>query len=121
MKSKIENRTAKLDFSTSRIDISKLEGKPRGYYSEDDYRGSPVDMPLSVKLYERYFVKKKTGDFYDFINKVKRDVYDYEMVEKLIKEYNFNTVDGTYHLEFETEKDKNYYVEITGFTPAATA
>lgn len=115
MKSEIENRTAKLDFSTNRIDLSKLEGKPRGYYSQDDYRGAPVDMPLSVKLYERYFEERKTGEFYDFINKVRRDVYEYEMVNKLVREYDFNTVNGEYHMEFETEKDKNYYVEITGF------
>ncbi|MGI6668734.1 MAG: alpha-2-macroglobulin family protein [Acetivibrionales bacterium] len=114
MKSKTENRTAKLDFTTSRIDLSRLEGKTGGYYSEDDYRGASVDMPVSVKLYEKYYKEKKTGEFYDFINKVRRDVYEYELVEKLIKEYNFNTVNGKYHLEFETEKDKYYYVEITG-------
>ncbi|MGE5614601.1 MAG: alpha-2-macroglobulin family protein, partial [Bacillota bacterium] len=115
VKSKIENQTAKLDFATSRIDLSKLESKPGGYYSEDDYRGVSADMPLSVKLYERYFEKKKTGEFYDFINKVRRDVYDYEMVSNLIGEYNITTVNGKYHMEFETEKDKNYFVEVTGF------
>lgn len=99
---------------TSRIDLSKLEGKTSGYYSEDEYRGASVDIPLTARLYERHYEKKKNGEYYDYINKVKRNTYVYNEVQNLVSEYSFQTVGGKYDLKFSLDKDKNYYLEVYG-------
>jgi uncharacterized protein YfaS (alpha-2-macroglobulin family) len=110
--SKIENQTATIDFQTNRIDLTKLEGKNSGYYSYDDYTGASVDIPVTVKLYERYYESRITGNYYDYINKVTQNTYDYYEVNNQINEYSFNTANGKYQIQFNTEKDKNYYAEI---------
>lgn len=109
-----EGKNGSATITTNRIDLSKLEGKTSGYYSEEEYRGASVDIPLTAKLYERHYEKKKTGDYYDYINKVKRDTYEYNEVQNLVKEYSFQTVDGKYELKFNADKEKNYYLEVYG-------
>lgn len=110
--SKIENQTATIDFQTNRIDLSKLEGINPGYYSYDDYAGASVNIPVTVRLYERYYESRITGNYYDYINKVTRNIYDYYEVNKQIDEYSFYTVDGKYQIQFGTQKDKHYYAEV---------
>ena len=112
-----EDESGSVTVTTSRIDLSKLKSKPSGnytYYTEDEYRGSSVDMPITAKIYEKYYEKKKTGDYYDYINKVKRDTYEYYEVQNLIKEYSFSTVNGKYEIKYTSEKDKSYYLEVYG-------
>ncbi len=108
---KTDNGTGTLTFTTSRIDISQLKDE-EGYYTPDDYRGKSVDIPVTAKLYERYYVKTKKGDYYDYINKVRRDIYDYYEEQKLVQEYSFNTVNGKYEIQYASQKDKRYYVEV---------
>ncbi len=110
--SKFEEQTATIDFQTNRIDLTMLEGKNPGYYSYDDYMGASVNIPVTVKLYERYYESRVTGNYYDYINKVTRNTYEYYEVNKQINEYSFNTVDGKHRIQFDTEKDKNYYAEL---------
>lgn len=100
--------------TTSRIDLAKLKGNNSSYYLEEEYRGASVDIPLTAKLYEKYYEKKKTGEYYDYINKVKQDIYEYYEVRNLIKEYSFNTVSGKYEIKYTAKKDKSYYLEIYG-------
>jgi hypothetical protein len=109
--SKTQNGTGILSFTTSRVDLSRLDDSD-GYYFQDDYRGKSVDIPVTARLYERYYVKTKKGDYYDHINKVRRDIYDYHEEQKLVREYNFNTVNGKYEIQYTPEKDKQYYVEV---------
>ncbi len=109
---KTENGIGNITFTTSRIDISKLKDLDKSYYLEDDYRGEKVNIPLSVKLYEKHYEKKKTGDYYDYINKVRRDTYEYYEVQNLVKEYIFNTENGKYTLQYESDSDKQYVAEI---------
>lgn len=109
-----ENGIGTVSFTTSRIDISQVKNDGRSYRQEDEYRGKSVDIPLTAKLYERYYEKKKTGDYYDYINKVRRNIYEYYEVQKLVREYSFNTVNGKYELQYPSDKDKRYMVEIHG-------
>lgn len=114
MDSKIEGNKAKLSFETNRIDLTKLKSDSSSYYyMEEVYKGASVDMPVQVKLYERYYEKVITGEYYDYINKVKRNTYDYHEVTNFINQYSFDTMNGKYEVEFTTEKDKNYYAEIS--------
>ncbi len=115
MDSEIEGNKATLSFETNRIDLSKLDSNsPSYYYMEEAYKGASVDMPVRVELYERYYEQIITGEYYDYINKVRRNTYEYNEVNNLINQYAFNTVNGKYELEFTTEKNKNYFVRITG-------
>lgn len=110
--SKTENGTGTLTFTSSRIDISRLDTSAGGYYTPDDYRGQSVDIPVTAMLYERYYVKTKTGDYYDHINKVRRDIYEYNEMKRLVRQYDFNTVNGKYEIKYDSEKDKSYIVEV---------
>ncbi len=114
VKSKTEDGTDTLSFTTSRIDISQLDGLDRQYYSPDDYRGKSVDMPVTVFLYERYYERTKTGDYYDHINKVRRDTYRYDQKERLIQEYNFSTVNGKFDIQYASDKSKQYFIKVFG-------
>ncbi len=109
----IDGANGKIALSTSRIDLSRLKGTAP-YYTEDEYRGAAVNMPLKVVLYEKYYEQVKTGDYYDYINKVRRDTYEYRDAQRLVREYGVTTVNGKYEIQFTAEKDKNYYAEITG-------
>lgn len=109
-----QGKKGKATITTSRIDLNKLAGKPAEYYSEDEYRGAPVDMPLTVKLYERHWEKRVTGQYYDYINKVTQDKYEYDEVTNLVKEYSVSTSAGKHELSFDIVDDKNYYLEVYG-------
>lgn len=109
---KTENGKGTISFTTSRIDLSGLKSNGSGYPSVADYRGESVDMPVKAKLYERYYKKVKTGDYYDHINKVRQDIYDYRLVENFLSEYSFTTVGGKYEVQFDTEKDKYYKLVV---------
>ncbi len=108
----IDGDTGTISLTTSSIDISALDSNIYGYPSQDDYRGKSVDIPITVKLYERHYEKRKTGDYYDHINKIRKDIYGYYEVKNLINEYSFTTIDGKYEIDFNTEDDKHYTAEI---------
>jgi len=99
---------------TSRIDLDRLSGKPAEYYSEDEYRGEPVDMPVTVKLFERHFEKKVKGQYYDHINKVNQEIYEYHEVTNLVREFSARTVRGKLEVNFDIDDDKNYFMEVHG-------
>jgi len=109
-----DGKTGKVTITTSRIDFSKLDANPSRNFYPDEYRGDPVDMPLKAKLYEKRYEARKTGDYYDYINKVRRDIYEYYEVQTLIGEYSFSTSGGKYELSCAIKDDKNYYLELYG-------
>lgn len=110
--SSMEGRTAKAEISTNRIDLTKLDDSKANYYSQDEYRGTPVDISVNATLYESHYEKIVTGTYYDYINKVTREKYNYNEVKNAINNYNFNTVNGKYEISFTADKDKWYYLEI---------
>lgn len=101
-------------FETNRIDLSRLDTEGIDIWDEKNYKGSAVDMPLSAELYEKHFESRKTGSYYDFVNKVTRDTYEYYEVQNLVSKYSFNTVNGKYTFDFEPDKDKHYVLEVYG-------
>jgi len=103
-------------FETNRIDLSRLKtaGEEANVYDEDNYRGAAVDMPLTAKLYKRHYESKKTGDYYDYINKVRRDIYSYYEVTNLVQDYSFATVDGKYEINCDFKDNCQYIFEVSG-------
>jgi hypothetical protein len=110
--SNVEDGKGTISFATSRIDLSKLKASGSGYPAVDDFRGESVDMQVTAKLYELYYEKVKTGSYYDNINKVRHDIYDYREVENLVNEYRFTTVDGKYEVQYASDRDKYYKLVI---------
>ncbi len=102
------------NFETNKIDLSRLEEDGVNIYDEKNYKGVSVDIPLSAELYERHYESKKTGSYYDFINKVTRDTYEYYEVQSLVQKYSFTTANGKYTLDFTPGKDKQYILEVFG-------
>jgi uncharacterized protein YfaS (alpha-2-macroglobulin family) len=115
---KIEPKSGKdkctFNFETNKIDLSRLEEEGVNMYDEKNYKGASVDIPLSAELYERHYESKKTGSYYDFINKVTRDTYEYYEVQSLVQNYSFKTVNGKYSFDFVPDKDKQYILEVFG-------
>jgi len=105
-----KNGTGTISVTTSRIDISGLDSDS-DYIGPDEYRGDSVDIPVTVKLYERHYEKQKIGDYYDHINKIRRDIYKYYEVQNLVQEYKFTTKNGKHEIKFAADKDKRYVVE----------
>lgn len=101
-------------FETNKIDLSRLEAEGVNIYDEKNFKGASVDIPLSAALYERHYESKKTGNYYDFINKVTRDTYEYYEVQSLVQKYSFTTVNGKYALDIVPDKDKQYVLEVFG-------
>ncbi len=114
VKSSFDDSKGLITFNTSRIDLSRLSGTEGRYYTEDDYRGAPVDADLRVSLYERHYESKGVGEYYDYINKKKQTKYEYYEVRNLVRDYAFRTSGGRYELEFSADNKKSYYIEIEG-------
>lgn len=111
--SSMDGSNCNIKISTNKIDLSKLDTENRWYYSEDEYRGNPTDTNVEVKLYEKYWVSRETGEYYDFINKKKVKKYEYQEQQKLVNTYNLKTVNGKASLSFTAEKEKSYYIEAS--------
>lgn len=111
--SSMDGQSVKAEILTSMIDLTKLGDSKANYYSQDEYRGAPVNMSVTATLYESHYEKIVTGTYYDYINKVTREKYNYEEVKNVINKYTFTTVDGKHEINFTADKDKWYYLEIS--------
>lgn len=114
VKSGFNEGTGFITLNTSRIDLSRLPGSEYGCCTADDYRGAAVDTDLRIRLYEKHYEKKATGEYYDYINKKKETRYEYYEVQNLVQEYAFRTLEGRYELEFPADREKNYFIEVEG-------
>lgn len=78
-----DKQTHSLTLKTTQLDFSKIEeflAQCSGYYYRDNssydiLKGKPFDTDLTVKIEHHYSVKKKTGTYYDFIEKKTVDRY----------------------------------------------
>ncbi len=104
-----------VEVKTNKINLAALNSQPEEYFSVDDYRGAPADLNLEAKIYENYWDKKETGEYYDFINKKTGKKYEYFEVEKLVQKLQFATGNGRYRFEFPFFQNKHYRIEVTGF------
>lgn len=103
---------------TNRIDLSRIRNSPHHYFDESEYKGDSINIRLKAKIYEKYWDRSETGEYYDFINKKVEKTFDYYQVENLIKEVELTTSGGKYQFDFPYDKDpdkwKYYYVVLEG-------
>lgn len=77
-----------------------------------DFLGDPVaEKNVYGTIYKNTWVEKEDGEYYDFINKVTRKKYRYEMVKTAIKDFSMVTsADGKGTFSFDAPKvDNSYY------------
>lgn len=86
--------TALLD--ASKVDripkISPLSGNPETLYEQ--VKGAPVDLPVTLKLYNAKTIKTPIGSYYDYVNKKTINQYKYTVVEQLEKTVQTKTIGG---------------------------
>ncbi|NLD46264.1 MAG: hypothetical protein GX660_03560 [Clostridiaceae bacterium] len=116
-KGKLEGTKGVVDVETNLIDTGKLDSLYY-YYDHEEYKGSSVDMDLKADVYENYYEKKETGEYYDFINKVTQKTYEYYHVQNKIGTIDFRTVNGkgSFSFDYSIDKkvDKYYTADIYG-------
>lgn len=113
---KLEDSQGIVQIKTSRIDLGKIRSQDLWYYSEEEYRGAPVDMPLTARVFEKHWEKREVGEYYDFINKRTEKKYEYYEEQTLIGEYNLNTQEGNCSFTVDTYPypKSNFFVEVRG-------
>jgi len=76
-----------------------------------DFLGDPVaEKNIYGTIYRNTWVEKEDGEYYDFINKVTRKKYRYEMVKTAVKDFSMVTsADGKDSFSFDAPKVENSY------------
>ncbi len=89
--------SANLNFKTNVIDLSAIRKTGEVYSGGDDplYKGGTIDRKLTATLYERYWDKKETGEYYDMILKQSVKTYEYFEVKNAIEHFEVQTVGGS--------------------------
>ncbi|MDE6133680.1 MAG: Ig-like domain-containing protein, partial [Oscillospiraceae bacterium] len=117
-----DKETHSLTLKTTQFDFSKIEdfmAENKGYYyyyaNYDILKGKPFDTEVTVDIKHRYSVKRKTGTYYDFIEKETVDKYEYYYVTDDIGTFTVNTVGGVVVLENipTTSMEGTYYFYIS--------
>ena len=86
-----------VDIQSNAIDFAAFERHINDYYAHtDELRGEAADVSGTATLVRCYYEKYPTGSYYDAINKVTVDTYDYEQRETVVYSEDFQTVDGHY-------------------------
>ena len=100
------------------LDTSRITA-PEDYFAKDPYYpeilwGKPMNAAVSVTLEKHYYVKQKSGQtYYDPINKVTVDYYDYTAKTDIVKTYQAQVENGELrldHIDARGEECSYYYV-----------
>lgn len=83
-----------------------------GNYDYTHMRGKPLSGTVNVHIVERYYERVKTGEEYDFINKVNNVTYKYEQVLNTVYTENVTIENGIKNIEIPNFNKDRYY-EVT--------
>lgn len=107
-----------LTIKTSTIDFSKLDVKDIDY---DKLMGEPQSGIYGyINIYRTDYIKKEVGTYYDFVNKVNKPKYEYDVNKVLIDTINFTTnADGIFRIPvaYENLEDSYYSFEVNYTMP----
>ena len=117
-----EDGELSVHIQSNAIDFEAFEQHFNDYYSHiDALRGETAEVSGTVTLVRGYYEKYVTGSYYDAINKVTVDTYDYNRHETVVYSEDFTTVNGEYTTTpYETPdySDNAYYrMDITYVSP----
>lgn len=96
----------------NQVDLSRVNAG--SYPSEDEFLAGPVaGAVIKGTLYEEVWIKKETGQRYDFINKRVEKTYQYTTEEHKLAEFSGLTgKDGVYSYEGAIQPGRSYYAMV---------
>ncbi len=111
-----------VNIQSNAIDFDAFEQHLNDYTSYiDELRGETAEVSGTVTLVRGYYERYVTGSYYDAINKVTVDTYDYDRHETVVYSEDFTTVNGKYTTTpYETPdySDNAYYrMDISYVSP----
>lgn len=77
--------------------------------------GDPADLTGTAIITEVEYIKSRTGEYYDFINKKTVERYTYDRVEKIINSVDVNIKNGLFeseNLDYPENTDKYYVIDV---------
>lgn len=112
-----DKNTDKIDFTLSEIITDNITEEDRDSYDipNDKIRGKAADSEINAVLKRRWYTKRETGSYYDYLQKKTVKNYEYDEHTETVKTYTLKTKDGKASIEELplTEKDSSYYLEIS--------
>lgn len=106
------------------LDTSRLTAAEDYYAKSPGYpeivQGAPMNESVSVTLEKQYYVKHKSGQtYYDPINKVTVDHYEYEQKTEVIKSYRAEIENGMLYLDHIDARGEecSYYYTVSWVDP----
>ena len=115
-----------VEIQSNAIDFVSFEEHLNDYYSHiDELRGESADVSGTATLVRCYYEKYSTGSYYDAINKVTVDTYDYERHEEVVYSEDFTTVNGQYtttpYQNADYSDNAYYRMDVTYTSPDGVA
>jgi len=111
----VENGRASVQGKVYSIDLSALaDDSDYSYYGSDDYYGDAVPgRAIAASVTEITYDKIETGEYYDFIAKLKRKKYEYIERTNLLPAVNLvSGPDGSYAFDFPARAEHWYRIEV---------
>jgi hypothetical protein len=109
-----ENKNkASIEIKTTKVDLDLINNPPTGKYAEWPEPDPAPGMAFKAKVVQTDYVRRETGEWYDFINKIVRKTYTYDQVEKEIASFDGRTGDdGKYVYDLDVNPEKSYRVIV---------
>ncbi|MCI7766376.1 MAG: Ig-like domain-containing protein [Oscillospiraceae bacterium] len=112
-----DKKTDRIDFTLSEIITDNIteEDSDSYYLPNDKIRGKAADSEINAVLKRRWYTKRETGSYYDYLQKKTVKNYEYDEHTETVKTYTLKTKNGKASIENLplTEKDSTYYLEIS--------
>lgn len=106
------NNPDSVDILVHELDNSKYNSPD--YKGYEDLRGKPISASIAVEIDEIYYEKVKTGEHYDYINKVNVIEYSYNKVQNRVSSEQLNVVDGYANIKIPNFNPERIY-EVTAY------
>gem|GEM_PF-1040318 len=105
-----------LDVAGYSIDFNRVDsGEYKYYYNDEILCGASADLTGEGQLYQVEYIKRKTSDYYDFINKVVVERFTYDRQETMLETFPITTENGHFTSQpfnYANEEYKYYYFKL---------
>lgn len=109
-----------LNVESFEIDFDKADKGEYDYGDDQKLCGARADMEGSGVVYQVEYVKTKTGEYYDFVNKVTVDRYKFDRRETIMETFSFQTKNGKFksqQFDYPKKEHTYYFIELNCTTP----
>ena len=108
--SKSDGSRGHLRLQLNHVDLDKYNKNP-----ESGYQGAPAaGQSAEMKIIKKWWVRRETGTYYDFIEKVTRPTYTYDQKQETVaSEVLHSNERGELAYDFDMEKERSYEAIVT--------